>query len=77
MEAKDWIKVEDRLPEAKYRTDIGKGYSDGVLAKVWRGNTCYSLTDAIYDYDDDTWYNGFDEEIQVTHWMSIVLPKAD
>ena len=77
MKSSDWIKVSDRLPEAKYRTDEGKGYSDGVLAKIYRGRTCYSLSDAIYDYEYDAWYNSFDEEIQVTHWMPIELPEEE
>ena len=74
MRAEDWIRVEDGLPEAKYRLEE-KGYSEGVLVLVKMGSY-YDLTNAIYDHLDEKWYDGNDRVIDnVTHWMQVVLPK--
>lgn len=76
MKKEDWIKVTDRLPEAKYRTEE-KGYSEGVLVfvKIPFG---YRLTDAIYDYADEQWYGNHDDIIEgVTHWMPIISPEEN
>ena len=78
MRQEDWIKVEDRLPEAKYRNNEGKGYSDGVLILI-REIMCYTIMDAIYDYEAQLWYDRNDDVVygNITHWMPIVLPKED
>lgn len=76
MKAEDWIKVTDRLPKAEYRLEE-KGYSKGVLVIVGEP-CCYTMMDAIYDYEDGQWYDSNDDIIEgVTHWMPIVLPKKE
>lgn len=83
MKAEDWIKIEDRLPEAKYRNDIEKGYSDVVLVCGFRytpkGVRCSFSDAAFYDHEYRTWYDQNDDAIAggVTHWMPIVLPKKE
>lgn len=75
----NWIKVTDRLPEAKYRTD----YTNVVLISGFRYTPMgvrYPFSDvAYYDYEYKKWYDQNDEAIAggVTHWMPIVLPKED
>lgn len=76
MKAEDWIKVEDRLPEAEYRLEE-KGYSRDVLVFV-REPLGYAVMDAIYDYADGQWYDRNDDVVEnVTHWMPIVLPNNE
>lgn len=78
-----WIKVSDRLPEAKYRTDIEKGYSEVVLICGFHytptGNRCRFSDVAYYDHEYRKWYDQYDESIAggVTHWMPIELPEED
>lgn len=73
-----WIKVSDRLPEAKYRTDIEKGYSDGVLILV-REKLGFTIMDAIYDYAAKEWYDRNDDVVcgNITHWQPIELPEEE
>ena len=74
MKARDWIKVTDGLPEAKFRLEE-KGYSEGVLVLIKVGSY-FDLTNAIYDYLDEKWYGRNDDVIDgVTRWMPVVLPK--
>lgn len=79
----NWIKVEDRLPEAKYRNDIENGYSDIVLVCGFRytpkGVRCRFSDAAYYDHEYRKWYDQNDDAIAggVTHWMPIALPKED
>lgn len=77
MRQEDWIKVEDRLPEAKYRINE-KGYSDGVLILI-REKLGFTLMDAIFDYQTGEWYDRNDDVVcgNITHWMPIVSPKKD
>jgi hypothetical protein len=76
MKAEDWIKVEDRLPEAEYRLEE-KGYSKGVLVFV-REPLGYTVMDAIYDYADGQWYDRNDDIVEnVIFWMPIVLPEKE
>ena len=72
-----WIKVSDRLPEAKYRIQEG-GYSDGVLILV-REKLGFTIMDAIYDYATKEWYDRNDDVVygNITHWMPIELPEED
>ena len=76
----NWIKVEDRLPEAKYRNDIEKGYSDIVLVCGFRytpkGVRCRFSDAAYYDHEYRKWYDQNDDAIAggVTNWMPIILP---
>lgn len=81
MKAEDWIKVTDRLPEAKYRTDIEAGYTDFVLVRYkhqyeYIGLISYNEV-ACYDYEEKGWFKHDDEPIdgEVTHWMPIELPE--
>lgn len=76
MKAEDWVKVEDRLPEAECRLEE-KGYSKGVLVFV-REPLGYTVMDAIYDYADGQWYDRNDDVVEnVIFWMPIVLPKEE
>ena len=83
MKAEDWIKVEDRLPEAKYRIDEEKGYTEIVLICGFRytptGKRYLFYDAAIYDYEYKKWYDKNDETIEggVVYWMPIVLPKEE
>lgn len=78
-----WIKVSDRMPEAKYRTNIEKGYSEVVLICGFHymptGNRHRFSDTACYDYKDRKWYNQGDESIAggVTHWQPIELPEEE
>ena len=81
MRKEDWIKVSDRLPEAKYRIDEEKGYSEMVLICGFRYTPKggrYRFSDvAYYDHEYRMWYDKNDESIEggVTHWMPIELPE--
>jgi hypothetical protein len=83
MKSSDWIKVEDRLPEAKYRTDKEKGYSEVVLICGFRytpmGIRNQFSDAAYYDHEYKKWYDQNDDSIAggVTHWMPIELPEED
>ena len=83
MKAEDWIKVEDRLPEAKYRIDEEKGYTEIVLICGFRytpkGKRHLFSDAAFYDYEYKKWYDKNDETIEggVVYWMPIVLPKEE
>ena len=71
MKAEDWIKVEDRLPEAIDRY----GFSEMVLV-AWFGGTSASV--AEYNHNTQKWLNREDKiVVGVTHWMPIVLPKEE
>lgn len=79
MRQADWIKVEDRLPEAKY--GIGrdcKGLSEYVLIVYLldKTSTEYVTDVAIYDHQSQRWYDKYDNIIdQVEYWRTIVPPK--
>lgn len=71
MKAEDWIKVEDRLPEAV----DGWDFSEMVLV-AWFGGTSSSV--AEYNHKTQRWLNRDDKiVVGVTHWMPIVLPKEE
>ena len=81
MLSTDWIKVSDRLPEAKYISDIEKGYSDVVLVYGFRytpiGRRHQFSDAAFYDHEFKNWSDKNGEVIVgcVTHWMPIELPE--
>ena len=68
MKAEDWVKVEDRLPEAKYRIDEEKGYSEIVLICGFRytpkGKRHRFSDAAFYDHEYKKWYDKNDEAIE-------------
>ena len=69
MKAEDWIKVEDRLPEAI----DGYTFSEMVLVAWYRGT---SASVAEYNHKTQRWLNRDDKiVVGVTHWMPIELPK--
>lgn len=71
MRKEDWIKVEDRLPEAIDRYE----FSDMVLV-AWFGGTSASV--AEYNHNTQRWLNRDNKiVVGVTHWMPITLPKED
>jgi hypothetical protein len=71
MKSSDWIKVEDRLPEAI----DGYTFSEMVLV-AWFGSTSASV--AEYNHKTQRWLNRDDKiVVGVTHWMPIELPKED
>jgi hypothetical protein len=63
MKAEDWIKVENKLPEAE---DLCLVYDErqGVL---------------IADYDGAWGFSNYEHGMldYVTHWMPLVLPKSN
>lgn len=71
MKAKDWIKVEDRLPE--YGEDVlVAGYFDGIGdMETWFSHRSKNKN-ILRDNNDFVIY---DERCIITHWMPIVLPK--
>lgn len=70
MKAKDWIKVEDRLPKIGERVIVCQSFIDG--STFARMATRVKINQIDRWYDDD----GFEVEY-ITHWMPIVLPKED
>lgn len=77
MRQEDWIRVVDRLPEAKYDCTI----SERVFVcwseeRVFRKRV-QRVDIARYHWDEEEWYSQDDWRIDVTHWMPIVLPKED
>lgn len=71
MKAEDWIKAEDRLPEAV----DGWDFSEMVLV-AWFGGTAASV--AEYNHKTQRWLNRDDKiVVGVTHWMPIVLPEKE
>lgn len=71
MNAKDWIKVEDRLPDRIEGLNVTMNvlvYHKGCLSMAW-----YS-----YKQGEKCWCNTMGWRIsEVTHWMPIVFPKED
>ena len=60
-----WVSVEDRFPEDGERVLV-----------VWDGE----VDTLIYDADDNTYLNVFDEIINpwfITHWMSLPEPPKE
>lgn len=78
MRQEDWIKVEDRLPEAIDRYAV----SEFVLVS-WEINyidigEIRGASVAQYDNSKKQWINRDGKiVVGVTHWMPIVLPKED
>lgn len=81
MKAVEWIKKEDRLPEAIGRLTISEfvlvaweiDYRDFECECVVRGATV-----AQFCYARKQWFNRDGKRvIGVTHWMPIVLPKKE
>lgn len=73
MKSKDWIKVEDSLPELK-ETVLVSGSFDG-LKDIDQWFTHRTDNDRVLT--DSNGFAIYDEKARITHWMRIVPPKED
>lgn len=79
MKKEDWIKVTDRLPEAKENSSSSK-----YVLVAYKTDHVFGLYEmgtemACYDYDERMWI-GIDGDGlygTVTYWMPIVLPEKN
>lgn len=72
MKAKDWIKVEDRLP--KYDEDVlVVGFN--VIGDMETWFTHRSENKMTWRDNND--FCIYDKGCRITHWMPIILPKED
>lgn len=79
MKKEDWIKVEDRLPEAEENSSSSKYVL--VAYKVDHAFGMYEIEAemACYDYDERMWIGTDSDGLYgtVTHWMPIILPNRE
>ena len=81
MKRKDWISVENKLPELTEQDNVYKWYMSEIVL-VTNGDSIYEsfLLKTNGDEYADWSINGIDEEsgfevdYQITHWMKIILP---
>ena len=78
MKKEDWIKVEDRLPEAIERYPVSEFVLVSWEIKVFYDDNLKGASVAQYNYAMKRWLNRDNKiVVGVTHWMPIVLPKKD